>query len=283
MKPMTVRLRMSGSLSKTMENNEPSRYLSVFKTKGGVSSFPLHSHPFWEILCYTQSSGYLHLTDGMIPFREGTIICVPPYVSHGSVSDTVFEDICVIDPDFPFGAAASTHPSGCIIASDTLEGEYTALFQMIYRTFVENRPTAGIHIRHLLLCVYDRLEVSLQTPLTEDIQVRMVIRSIMDNFTDPDYTASDAICACAYSQNYIRRIFQNAIGATPAQYLRYVRLRNAESLLRSPPPRLSVTEIAERSGFADPLYFSRVFRKVYGVSPSVYTRPNRNDDPAPSI
>ena len=262
-----------------MENNESSRYLSVFKTKGGVSSFPLRSHPFWEILCYTQSCGQLRLIDRMIPFREGTIICVPPYVRHGSVSDTVFEDICVLDPDFPFGAAAAVHPSGCIITSDTPEREYTALFQMIYRTFVENRPTAGIHIRHLLLCVYDRLEVSLQTPLTEDVQIRMVIRSIMDNFTDPDYTASDAICACAYSQNYIRRIFQNATGATPAQYLRNVRLRNAESLLRSPPPRLSITEIAERSGFADPLYFSRVFRKVYGTSPSVQYAARRRGDP----
>ena len=154
---------------------------------------------------------------------------------------------------------------------------------MIYRAFIDNRPAASIHIRHLLLCVYDRLEISLHTPLTEDIQVRTVIRSIMDNFTDPDFTAADAIATCAYSQNYIRRIFQNTTGVTPAQYLRDVRLRNAESLLRSPPPRLSVTEIAERSGFADPLYFSRVFRKAYGASPSVYTRPNRNDGPTTSI
>lgn len=266
-----------------MENNEPSRYLSVFKTKGGVSSFPLHSHPFWEILCYTQSSGHLRLTDGEIPFREGTIVCVPPYVSHGSVSDTVFEDICVIDPDFPFAAANTVHPSSCIVTADTQEGEYTALFRMIYRAFVDNRPTASIHIRHLLLCVYDRLEVSLLTPFTEDIQVRTVIRSILDNFTDPEYTAADAIADCAYSPNYIRRLFQSATGATPAQYLRDIRLRNAESLLRSPPPRLTVTEIAERSGFADPLYFSRVFRKAYGTSPSVYTRPNWSDDSVPNI
>ena len=94
-----------------MENSESSRYLSVFKTKGGVSSFPLHSHPFWELLCYTQSCGQLRLTDEAIPFHEGTIICVPPYVSHGSASDTVFEDICVIDPDFPFAAAATVHPA----------------------------------------------------------------------------------------------------------------------------------------------------------------------------
>lgn len=266
-----------------MENSESSRYLSVFKTKDGVSSFPLHSHPFWELLCYTQSCGQLRLTDEAIPFHEGTIICVPPYVSHGSASDTVFEDICVIDPDFPFAAATTVHSSGCIVTADTPEGEYTALFRMIYRAFIDNRPAASIHIRHLLQCVYDRLEVSLHTPHTEDMQVRVVIRSIMDNFTDPEYTAADAIAACAYSQNYIRRIFQRATGVTPAQYLRDVRLRNAESLLRSPPPRLPVTEIAERSGFADPLYFSRVFRKAYGTSPSSYTRPNRNDDPAPPI
>ncbi len=39
----------------------------------------------------------------------------------------------------------------------------------------------------------------------------------------------------------------------------------------------SVTQIAEACGFAEPLYFSRVFKKYYGVAPSYYLK-NLNEN-----
>ena len=55
---------------------------------------------------------------------------------------------------------------------------------------------------------------------------------------------------------------------TPQRYLLDVRIRHASSMLRD--STLNVTEIALRCGFDDSNYFSRIFRKYTGHSPSEF-------------
>ena len=61
-----------------------------------------------------------------------------------------------------------------------------------------------------------------------------------------------------------RRLFQEATGVAPHQYLLNFRLNQAKRLLGS----LPVAEVAARVGFSDPLYFSRLFKRKVGVAPS---------------
>ena len=61
-----------------------------------------------------------------------------------------------------------------------------------------------------------------------------------------------------------RRLFQEATGLAPHQYLLNLRLNHAKRLLST----LPVAEVAERVGFNDPLYFSRLFKKKVGVAPT---------------
>ncbi len=70
-----------------------------------------------------------------------------------------------------------------------------------------------------------------------------------------------------------RRHWLQETGGPPARYLRTLRLREARSLLVE--TRLPVGEIARQCGFADPLYFSRHFRKETGVSCLAYRRTHR--------
>ena len=51
-------------------------------------------------------------------------------------------------------------------------------------------------------------------------------------------------------------------------YLADIRIKHAIQLLEQ--NKLSVSELAEKCGYSDPLYFSRVFKKITGVSPSKY-------------
>ena len=62
---------------------------------------------------------------------------------------------------------------------------------------------------------------------------------------------------------HFRRLFQEATGVAPHQYLLNLRLNHAKRLLGTWP----VSEVARRVGFNDPLYFSRIFKKKVGVSP----------------
>ena len=70
------------------------------------------------------------------------------------------------------------------------------------------------------------------------------------------------------NREYFCRIFKEATGITPIEYINYVRVLKAETLLTS--TNLSITEISLDVGFASMSYFNRIFKKLKGVTPSVY-------------
>ena len=60
-------------------------------------------------------------------------------------------------------------------------------------------------------------------------------------------------------------------GLSPVEYLRVVRLKKATELLTAN-KEITITEVAYRLGFNDPLYFSKCFKQQFGVSPSNYQK-----------
>lgn len=70
------------------------------------------------------------------------------------------------------------------------------------------------------------------------------------------------------SRSHLYRVFIKHLGLSPNDYLTQYRINRACSLLRN--SDLSISNIANSVGYDDPLYFSRVFKKVKGVSPSMY-------------
>lgn len=74
------------------------------------------------------------------------------------------------------------------------------------------------------------------------------------------------------SPNHLATIFRDYTGRSPIDYLIQLRLEEAQRLLQS--PDAAVREIAERVGYEDPAYFSRLFHKHVGMSPIEY-RENR--------
>jgi AraC-like DNA-binding protein len=68
----------------------------------------------------------------------------------------------------------------------------------------------------------------------------------------------------------LRRQFRAQTGYSLKEYMLRVQLKRAKNLLALSP--LSVEQIANETGFADPYYFSRLFRKRVGVAPSVFRR-----------
>ena len=72
------------------------------------------------------------------------------------------------------------------------------------------------------------------------------------------------------SSKHLIRIFKKHTGKTLMQYVEETRIDNAAVLLRS--TNISIGEIANASGYEDALYFSKVFRKRFGVSPSEYRK-----------
>lgn len=70
------------------------------------------------------------------------------------------------------------------------------------------------------------------------------------------------------SPSRFRHLFKELMGEAPQAYARRLRARRAQGLLLD--TELSVGEIAERVGYADPFHFSRAFKAAFGVSPTAF-------------
>lgn len=76
---------------------------------------------------------------------------------------------------------------------------------------------------------------------------------------------------CGISGAYFRKIFQANYGTNPQNYILSMRLSHAKTIIENG-DYSSISEIAASVGYNDPLYFSRAFKKLYGVSPSQYSK-----------
>lgn len=74
--------------------------------------------------------------------------------------------------------------------------------------------------------------------------------------------------ACGISESGFYAAFKAWSGRTPAEYRNEMRINAARSMLKN--SVMTVFEISERVGFEDQFYFSRLFKKMTGVSPREY-------------
>ncbi len=91
-------------------------------------------------------------------------------------------------------------------------------------------------------------------------------------FVEENYLAirslDDLAAKVHLSKVHLCRLFSRYTGNSPYQYLIELKMSHAASLIMRTSE--SIREVAERCGYEDPYHFSRVFKKVYGVSPTAF-------------
>ena len=81
----------------------------------------------------------------------------------------------------------------------------------------------------------------------------------------------DTLCmAMRMSRTSFYNKIKGLTGLAPAELIRNIRMEEAATLLRS--HRHSVSEVSQMLGFADPKYFTDLFKKCYGMTPSMYVK-----------
>ncbi|MDR2546504.1 MAG: AraC family transcriptional regulator [Lachnospiraceae bacterium] len=116
-----------------------------------------------------------------------------------------------------------------------------------------------IILRFYKLLLYDEMHT------ITDNRINDAIRYITDNYAS-DIHIEDLAALSKLNPHYFGVLFQKSTGMTFRQYLTAIRVNNAEMMLKH--HRHSIGEIAEICGFSDACYFSRVYKKARGVSPS---------------
>lgn len=102
------------------------------------------------------------------------------------------------------------------------------------------------------------------------INLRRAIGFIRANYKEK-ITLTDLCRAAAVSPQQMIRYFKSELSATPGRYINEVKIDRAKELFLTHPD-LSVAEIASELGFPDPQYFTRLFKKLSGETPTGYKK-----------
>ena len=98
--------------------------------------------------------------------------------------------------------------------------------------------------------------------------LKKAIRYIRDHYTEQ--ISLDCLAAhCNISTRQLIRYFKNAFNKTPINYITEYKISRAKELLYNQ-PHLTIGEISDELGFDNQHYFTRVFTKTTGESPSHY-------------
>lgn len=155
------------------------------------------------------------------------------------------------------GRACKLHPN-------QIFGEHAGSWQELYRMVTVDELEGWLqevctNLRHVLR--HERRDSAAR--LTEQAKAY-----IEEHYKESDLSA-DSLCRCLnVSAAYFSTIFKREVGMSFVAYLTKIRLEHALELLRTTEDKTYI--IASRVGYMEPNYFSYVFKKQYGISPSKY-------------
>ena len=122
----------------------------------------------------------------------------------------------------------------------------------------------------IFLQIIQKLSDKISTERNTDSPTASALKELIDNTTDFTVTLDDLSKKIYCSKSHAIREFRSAYNITPYEYILRNRFSVAETLLKN--TWLSISEIAEKTGFCDVHYFSGMFAKRYGISPSKYRK-----------
>ncbi|HHT47899.1 MAG TPA: AraC family transcriptional regulator [Firmicutes bacterium] len=134
-------------------------------------------------------------------------------------------------------------------------GKTLHLQGLLYITISEMIENAGPH------------RTALANGDLQDVYIRKALEFIKTNYSRPINIKMIA-ASLGLSRSYLTVLFKNRLQIGPQDYLIQFRMERACDFLRN--PLLSIGDVARSVGYSDPLAFSKIFKKVKGLSPSQY-------------
>ena len=234
---------------------------TINRTQDGVIQYPMHTHKNYEIMLYLDGEGYMRTELGNIPFEAGTIVIVPPNIKHGSISENGFRNISIegdFEAYFHFDTVKSFEDN------ETQEGKMLA--EMIY----ENRDGNDTYLASLCTAYVCFLVQRFELDSAMQRSVKKITDEISQNAFDTQIDLTLILSKSGYSEDYIRSCFKKITGKTPNEFLTDIRIKHACFLIDIYKNKISLSEISERCGYLDYIYFSKSFKSVMGMSPREY-------------
>lgn len=254
----------------------------------------LHCHDFYELYIHYQG-GKLYYVDGTVfPLRPNQLIIMPPFRMHGLVGG---DELHNYERGFLYLRPATLRKLG--FGQIDLQRYFDSRAQagMFY---YEMPPEDAAACKQLLIDISDSMDspdemtqfrnygrmvdylafvckaaqeasVPVQPTVVNEV-IFDVLQYINDHFTEP-LKLEDIARRFAISISYLSHEFTRYAGRSVYEYILYRRVQLAKENLLT---EMSLSEVADRSGFGDYSGFLRSFRRMTGMSPNAY-RKQRNE------
>ncbi|HVX63167.1 MAG TPA: AraC family transcriptional regulator [Pirellulales bacterium] len=267
------------------------RRVAVIRSQA-ASRVTWHSHPRIEALFLLEGATAYEFADGRtVELPGGHFLIVPRDVRHRGLHDVRKPvQLCgvMFDPrgkqaarQAPFTRAelgwldrqfARGAIEPCRMGAELRRLVRTLNQQVIAGTSASETAAASLRLTLCATLLQAARQLTAPRALPPTRTVQTVIDFMESHLAEPlamDDLAREANC----SRARLFQIFKDATGMTPNHYLQRLRIQRAQTALASTDE--PVTSIALRCGFSTSQYFSNVFRKHFGLTPSDFRRRER--------
>ncbi len=154
-----------------------------------------------------------------------------------------------------------------------LQDPHYTKVKSVFESAFEVQAAESAYSEHLLLNLASEVlircsaEIPQDTQLGIDSRVKTVMNTITENL-DQTHPVEELAASVELSRMQLSTLFKKYIGCTLSAWREERRMARATQLLAE--SNLQIQEIAQQTGYEDPLYFSRVFSRLVGVSPRQY-------------
>ena len=208
--------------------------------------------------------------DGKIwDFQPGTIALIPPCTVHYKKSKQGFMDISIFVKNMrPIGETV-----GKCFEDDERKSLYK-LFDMAYDFFTTTEEISDGR-RYVILnslgdAIYQILGAIYAKGKNKDVRIQNFTEKMEANISNTEFNLGREIDSLGYSKGYFRKVFKEITGESPVNYFNRIKIESAKKEFEHFGKSRNIKDVALACGFKDQYYFSRVFKKIEGVSPQAY-------------
>lgn len=213
-----------------------------------------------------------------IAVSPGQAVCISPHMPHsyGSLPQnpwTIYwchltgPAVTAICKSGPFAKIAPLFNVPDVPQMAQLFDTLIMEFQHLYRSDQLVLPS-GVAAHLISLLCAGALQSDRTSPKSSQ-RIEQLARSL-GTCTDRTVTISELAHRVNLSNSHFCALFRRVIGLPPLEYFMRLKMRKACELLQA--SDLPVKEVAARMAFSDPLYFSRLFRRMYAMTPTQYRK-----------
>ena len=230
----------------------------------GTEPVGTHSHSGIELVLVTRGECFSGYDRGQYRGGPGTLFVIAPETAHTQSNQGEVETYYTV-----FSADASEFDGETRVIDTAADPFVTAWMRDLYQL---QERMANEECRYLLLTLLVRLR-HLETHAEKCNDWPPVlfpaIRFIENKFGMPINQELIARSA-GIGVGRLKELFHTHVGLPPMTYVNRLRMTYARQIL--PDRYLTIGEVAGRCGFEDRNYFSRAFRKYFGMTPSEFRR-----------